>query len=68
MDRLVNLANNYNFALKCRQAFGEMASNARKQHDYYAFDYHSQKYDFWNSTADFWMEQGRKERIYVVED
>lgn len=67
MDRLVNLANNYNFAIEYRHAFGEMVSNALRNHDLDAFEYHSQKFEFWNDTADFWMEQGRKERIYVVE-
>lgn len=68
MDRLVNLANNYNFAIECRQTFGEWASNALLHYDLDTYEYHSQKFEFWNDTADFWMEQGRKERIYVLED
>jgi len=67
-NRLKYLADNYNFDVNCQKDAMKSAWEFATQGNYGGYEFNVKQVAFWESMIDFWREQGRKERIYVLED
>ena len=67
-NRLKNLAENYNFAIECRNTSIESAWKFAKLDDRWSYDFNIKQALLWDDIADTWKSVAKNEKAYVLAD